>query len=183
MFYYLYEVKNNLNGKIYVGVHKTKSLDDGYMGSGKVISNAIRKHGIEHFTKIILERFETSGAMYAREKEVVTAEFLMREDVYNLRRGGNGGFDYINDNGIAKFKNKRHTAESKAKMAHIISLEERNSSSTRMLGNSNNKKIHLKGEQSINFGTMWITDGTKSKKIKKTDLVPVGWCKGQGWRK
>jgi hypothetical protein len=39
--------------------------------------------------------------MYAREKEVVTDEFLLREDTYNLRRGGNGGFDYINKAGLA----------------------------------------------------------------------------------
>ena len=34
--------------------------------------------------------------MYAREREVVTEDFLSRDDVYNLRRGGYGGFDYIN---------------------------------------------------------------------------------------
>ena len=98
MFYYLYEIRNNLNGKIYVGVHKTKSLDDGYMGSGKVIRSAITKHGIENFTKVVLETFENAEAMYAREKEVVTDEFLLREDTYNLRRGGLGGWAYLNNN-------------------------------------------------------------------------------------
>jgi len=110
MFYYLYEVKNNLNGKIYVGVHKTKSLDDGYMGSGKVIRHAIKKHGVENFTKVILEQFDNSVAMYAREKEVVTDEFLLREDVYNLRRGGFGGFEYINKTGL-NFKGYASPAE------------------------------------------------------------------------
>ena len=96
MFYYLYQITNNVNGKIYVGVHRTKSLDDGYMGSGKVIKHAMEKYGAENFTKVILEFFENAELMYAREKEVVNDEFLLREDVYNLRRGGNGGFDYIN---------------------------------------------------------------------------------------
>ena len=96
IFYYLYQVTNTLNGKIYVGVHKTKDINDGYMGSGKVINRAIEKYGIENFTKVILEQFEDPAAMYAREKEVVTDEFLLREDTYNLRRGGFGGFDYIN---------------------------------------------------------------------------------------
>ena len=101
MFYYLYEIKNNLDGKIYVGVHKTKNLDDGYMGSGKVIRRAISKHGVENFTKVILEQFENSTAMYAREKEIVTKEFLLREDVYNINRGGHGGFDFINATGLS----------------------------------------------------------------------------------
>ena len=96
MFYYLYEIKNLINNKIYVGVHKTNSIDDGYMGSGKVILRAIKKYGIENFSKTILETFENSKVMFAREKEVVTDEFLARVDTYNLRRGGSGGFDYIN---------------------------------------------------------------------------------------
>ena len=96
MFYILYQVTNTVNGKIYVGVHKTKKLEDGYMGSGKVINAAIKKYGIENFTRVVLEQFDNSAAMFAREKEVVTEEFLDRDDTYNLRRGGDGGFDYIN---------------------------------------------------------------------------------------
>lgn len=95
MFYYVYQITNLVNAKIYVGVHKSKSLNDGYMGSGKIIKNAIEKYGISNFKKDILEFFETSEAMYAKEKEIVTDEFLLREDTYNLRRGGTGGFDYI----------------------------------------------------------------------------------------
>lgn len=74
----------------------TSNLDDGYMGSGKIINRAFEKYGLDNFKKDILEFFDTSEAMYAREKEIVTDEFLLREDVYNLRRGGTGGFDYIN---------------------------------------------------------------------------------------
>lgn len=103
MFYYLYEIKNKLNGKIYVGVHKTHDMDDGYMGSGKVIRSAIAKYGIENFIKVILEHFDDSDAMYVREREIVTDEFLARSDTYNLRRGGTGGFDYINQTGQNKW--------------------------------------------------------------------------------
>jgi hypothetical protein len=99
MKYYLYQITNNVNNKIYVGVHKTKDLNDGYMGSGKIIKRAINKHGIDNFTKVILEQFDNAEAMYAKEKEIVTPEFLLREDTYNLRRGGSGGFDYINKTG------------------------------------------------------------------------------------
>ena len=100
MVYCLYEIKNNINGKTYVGVHKTNDITDGYMGSGKVIKQAIKKYGLVNFSKIILETFDTPEAMFAREKEVVTEEFLIRSDVYNLRLGGFGGFDHIRNAGL-----------------------------------------------------------------------------------
>lgn len=118
MKYYLYRITNLLNNKIYIGVHKTKSLDDGYMGSGKVIKHAIKTYGLDNFKKEILEFFENEELMYAKEKAIVTNEFLLREDTYNIRRGGTGGFDYINNNGIEKFKGKKHTDVSKMKMGH-----------------------------------------------------------------
>lgn len=94
-YYYLYQITNIVNAKIYVGVHTTQNLNDGYMGSGKVIRRAIKKYGADNFRKDILEFFKDAKTMYAKEKEIVTSEFLLREDVYNLRRGGHGGFDYI----------------------------------------------------------------------------------------
>jgi hypothetical protein len=100
MFYYIYQITNLVNNKIYVGVHKTTDMDDGYMGSGKIIKAAIKKYGIDNFRKDILEMFDDSDSMYAREKELVTDEFLLREDTYNLRRGGTGGFDFINKNAL-----------------------------------------------------------------------------------
>jgi len=98
MHYYLYKITNLTNNRYYIGVHKTKNLNDGYMGSGKVIRQAIEKYGISNFKKEILEVFDTVESMYAREREIVTEDFLSHEKVYNLRKGGNGGFDFITKN-------------------------------------------------------------------------------------
>lgn len=118
-YYYIYQITNLVNGKVYVGVHKTKNLDDGYMGSGKIIRRAILKHGIENFKKDILEFFDTPERMYSREKEIVTEEFLARSDVYNLRRGGTGGFDYINKINPTPFKGRTHSDSTKQLLREI----------------------------------------------------------------
>lgn len=117
MFYYLYEIRNNLNNKIYIGVHKTFDLEDDYMGSGKAIRNAIKKYGIENFTKNILEFFDNSESMYQREREIVTEEFITQEDTYNMRTGGRGGWDYVHQNQIKG--NKWHSFDEQKK-ADII---------------------------------------------------------------
>lgn len=208
MKYLLYEIKNNIDGKIYVGVHKTKVLDDGYMGSGKVIKRAIEKHGIENFTKTILETFESQEEMFAREKELITEEFLAREDTYNLRRGGLGGWDYLNDKNkfnnqthtiehmtmmnrfaYAKypdgtFRGKSHSAESRLKMSEKATgqqnfLGKSHSEITKKVMSEIAKQRLLDPTKNSQFGTMWITNGVSNKKIKKQEIIPFGWYKGR----
>lgn len=148
MLYYLYKITNLVNGKIYVGVHKTKNVDDGYMGSGKVVLSAIEKYGKDNFVKEVLEYFDTAADMFAREKEIVNEDFLKRGDVYNLRRGGSGGFDFINSSGIAKFRGKTHCDESKATMGfRNPSEEDRKKIAARMKGNKHNPNIRETGSK------------------------------------
>lgn len=87
-YHYFYEIRNNLNGKIYRGIHSTNNLNDGYMGSGVGIRNAIQKYGVDSFTKTILRFFDTREELAAYEAEQVNLKFILREDTYNQITGG-----------------------------------------------------------------------------------------------
>lgn len=117
MYYYLYEIKNLIDGKIYVGVHKTTNMDDGYMGSGCKIQEAIKLEGKHNFVKVVLEYFEDPITMYCREKEIVNPEFVKRDDVYNIITGGFGGFSHINsDREALILRNKQNRKNTDKKL-------------------------------------------------------------------
>ena len=88
--YTVYKIINNLNQKIYIGVHKTDNPNDSYMGSGRAITEAIKKHGKENFEKQILLITENEEEAYTLEREL-TVDFNSRDN-YNMRLGGVGGF-------------------------------------------------------------------------------------------
>ena len=98
MFYTIYKITNHINGKVYIGKHQTKNLNDAYMGSGKLLIAAIKKYGIENFSKQTLFVFENEDEMNNEEKEIVTESFCKLDSNYNLNPGGKGGFGHINLN-------------------------------------------------------------------------------------
>lgn len=96
IFYTIYKTTNVLNGKIYIGKHKTKNPNDEYLGSGHLIQLAIKKYGKVNFVKEVLFVFGSEIEMNAKERELVTEEFVLQDTNYNLCTGGDGGFGYIN---------------------------------------------------------------------------------------
>lgn len=88
MYYLIYKVINKNSGKIYIGKHKTKNINDGYMGSGTEIQFAISIEGKSNFEKEILFVFENEADMIAKEKELVTKEFILTENTYNKAVAG-----------------------------------------------------------------------------------------------
>jgi len=103
--YTVYQTTCLANGKIYIGVHKTRDPDDRYLGSGNLISRAVKKYGRDQFQKEVLFIFESRAEAYAKEKELVTAAFAKRADTYNLREGGAIGGWYDGQKGE---KNSQH---------------------------------------------------------------------------
>jgi len=94
-FYIIYKIVNKINKKFYIGVHKTNDVNDDYYGSGHLIKAAIKKYGLENFEKQILHIFTKRKDAFAKEKELVTDKMIKSPQCYNIKLGGNGGFDFI----------------------------------------------------------------------------------------
>lgn len=88
--YTVYKITNKINGKFYIGVHKTDNPYDNYMGSGVAIKKAIAKYGKSSFDKEILLITESKDEAYNTERELTIN--YESTDSYNMRQGGVGGF-------------------------------------------------------------------------------------------
>lgn len=217
IYFIVYQVQNKINGKVYIGAHKTTNLDDVYMGSGTYLNRAISKYGLENFTKEILFVFDTSSEMYEKEAELVDRKFLAEGNTYNIKLGGNGGWDFNNtEHGISlrewtwktkvwsnagteRFKelyytdstfNKKHNEHMRKikKLADASRSEKypegtfkgKSHSESTKKKMSTSAKARLKNpENNSQYGTMWITDETRSVKIKKGESIPDGWIPGR----
>lgn len=207
MLYTIYQVTHLESGKVYIGKHQTLNLEDGYLGSGQLIRRAVKKHGRKAFDKKILHVYETEADMNAKEAELVTEEFCLRESTYNLCPGGQGGWGYLNSNdgillrrlSIEKWaksgRDKRWIDISPESLKHFKDQCSDRAKKTG-LGKSRHwvgkthsadtrkqmsvlKKNKYTGDKNSQYGSMWITDGSISKKISKGELIPEGWVRGR----
>lgn len=178
------------------------------MGSGKLVHRAIKKYGLENFSKEILFVFLTEEEMNAKEKELV----IVSEETYNLCEGGQGGFGYINKNNIKNYKlnlintNKtiyekygvynasqidyvKNKTSERTKKLHLIGFFPKPPSwlnkfhtekSKNKIGQANS--IKQQGSKNSQYGTCWITNGQENKKIKKEDVdkwIELGYTRGR----
>ena len=98
----LYCTINLVNGKFYIGVHKTNNLNDEYIGSGSYLNRSIEKYGEDNFYRLDLEFYDNDIIIYEREEELVSDEFLInyKHDCYNLVKGGGIGWNKIHKSQI-----------------------------------------------------------------------------------
>lgn len=89
--YIVYKTTNLINNKFYIGKHKQDSYEfDGYLGSGTIIKDAIKKYGKESFLRETLATFMTEEECYIAEKDILS-NLWEDPDCYNLESGGRGG--------------------------------------------------------------------------------------------
>lgn len=118
--YLIYKTTNLINGKIYIGQHKTKNLNDGYIGSGIELRKAIELFGIDNFKTEILFDFDNFKDMDDKERELVNEEFVAREDTYNIIPGGLDEIHHVCGESRARANRTRWKNLSKEQRKHYM---------------------------------------------------------------
>lgn len=165
-YHIIYKIVNRINGKFYVGKHTTKNPYDDYMGSGKLIREAIKKHGKENFVKIILYCLATEDEAYRKEAEIITEEFVSRNDTYNLIVGGLG-FGQGKNNPFYG-KQRPYSTRQKIGKVHkgkIVSDETKQKLSVAHKGLNHSNETRLKMSESLKG-----SNNPRAKIILKIDL-------------
>jgi hypothetical protein len=200
MYYIIYVTTNTVNDMYYVGMHKTKNLADGYLGSGKNLLKAVEKFGKDKFIVEILDYAENYSDLKMLEAKYVTEEVLKDPMNYNMVLGGQStGWTYINSNqgSIVNPRNtgikKTEDSKNRASIALRKTWEERGhpwqdrkhtAKTKEKLVATLSKIKHQQGEKNSQYGTCWIynLELKKNKKIPKEmleDYISDGWLKGR----
>lgn len=197
-YHYIYKTTCLITGKFYVGMHSTDSLEDGYLGSGKILGYSRKKYGDDNHHKQIIEFLPSREALKLREKELVNEMLLADPLNMNLKYGGEGGGTseiaakgWKNPNRKsrqslsmrANWENnpeRRHeyaiSNSLKLKLQHASGkmqygnwLGLRHSDATKAKIGAANAVAQL-GAKNSQFGTCWVTRDSKPIKIKKEQL-------------
>lgn len=172
----IYKITNNVNGKYYIGQHKTEDPYDDYMGSGNLIKAAIHKYSLSCFTKEILFDFDNFEDMNNKEKQLVTLSTCYPNDPmsYNLAEGGHGGNNIRYD--IPEIKNAhiqkiRQTymnlsEDEKIKRHNMYSKSAHEAYNKRIRENPNYYKRSKKFKENLHNKRIGINNPMFSKKLK-----------------
>lgn len=179
MFYFFYKTTNLISGKIYYGVHSTKDLNDGYLGSGSAIKSAIKKYGKQNFSREILEQFSSKEEMYEYEKMFIDESVVMDKSTYNQTIGGRGGFSHIDNYGE---NNPMKDPKIASRCVESIranggyETEKRISSRTNNLLRAKEKNKGRKRPEHSKMMKDWATDYWKENKEKMRDALSSSYC-------
>jgi hypothetical protein len=186
-------------------MHSTDNLEDGYIGSGKLLRRSINKHGKENHVCETLEFLESRELLKQRERELINVELLNDSMCMNLALGGEGG--WLNQKhkevNLAAFQLASHNKLKELRM-NPEWAENRNTALSRgvkkavkdgklippdwtgkshrnetILKMKESKKGHGVGSTNSQFGKRWITNGIENQRIYKDDPIPEGWRLGR----
>lgn len=209
MYCYVYQITNLLNGKIYVGKHKSAKhpSENQYYGSGKQITAAIKKYGIENFKKEVLHYCSSLEEMADKEGEIVTEDFVKRADTYNMHKGGPGGWDHYNGSNEHSENSRKGGKKSAKRLNEFIAEQKANKTIwwqdwyskvvEQNRSKNNNSWLNISeeerqkrknqlsenavGDKNSQYGKIWISNilTKEVKRITINDTIPIGWVRGK----
>jgi hypothetical protein len=176
MYYLVYKTTNIINGKFYIGAHRTKNIQDAYLGSGVALDAAIKKYGVENFTKEILFQAKNESEMFDMERQLISEN--IGENCYNMMHGGKGGFDHINSTDMHRGSNncmhdphiKSKVTES-AKRTRLKNKEKYDNISKENLKKAVEKNTGRKRPEHSDFMKTWSKQNWEKNKDKIRDAL------------
>jgi hypothetical protein len=196
VYHFIYKTTCLITNKFYIGMHSTNNLEDGYLGSGKRLWYSLNKYGRENHKLERLEFFDTRKQLRYKEIEIVNEDLIKNPLCMNLKEGGDGGFvneEHRKKCTIAGLKSQWSNPEyiKWHKDRQKIRFIEMNKSRLGLPGKKHSEETkaqmslkhkghtYQKGEKNSQYGTRWITNGIKIKKLHKEESLPNGWRYGK----
>lgn len=189
---FIYLTTNIVNGKRYIGQHRTDSLDDYYFGGGLILLRAIKKYGKENFTFKILHNCSSQDELNLMEDRYIIWYETTYPKGYNLRSGGADNYNH-HESTKEKIREARkkqvikHSDETKKK----ISESEKGkyvSESTRLKISENNKGKKLSDETKEKLSLIrkkmkWFYNPETGEQIRliinETTIIPPNFIPGR----
>lgn len=161
---FVYVWTNFLNGKKYIGAHIGK-IDDGYVGSGRAFSHAIKKYGIVNFSREILYyEYESEQNLFQKEFDIINQyNAVLDEKYYNMTNISPKQSKFVSGKLV-----KVVTDETKEKMREIALKREKPNQDVR---NKMSKNNHMRGKK-------WFNNGQDNKAFL-VGQEPEGWNLGR----
>jgi len=183
--YIIYETTNLVNGKTYIGQHQCKSLDDGYLGSGVCLRDAIKKYGEANFKREVLFIYDNFDDMNKKEIELVTEEFVALGSNYNLQTGGSNGRH--SEETRAKIsealKGKKHSEETRAKMSAANKGKKLSEETKRKISEAREGKKHSEeSKRKISAAQKNMSEEKKLAMKAKMSAARKGRKKSEAWK-
>jgi len=206
MFYTVYKTTNLINGKIYVGLHVTRNLEDNYLGSGSQLKSAVKKYGKENFKREYIKICNSPEEMYKLEADIVNEDFVKRSDTYNMKTGGTGSWYHVNSNSEQKRKNsskggvkassrgtnpfkdpewqKQYNWTRTPEILKANSIKAKSPEAIAKKKKTFLERNHQQGEKNSQYGSKWCVEETAIdiSNRKKFKEVPVGWITTTEWK-
>jgi len=197
MYGYIYMTTNLVNGKRYIGKHKSvEFVGNEYIGSGKLLKRDIKAHNYNVRTDFKVELLEECDTLESlNEREIYWISYYdacNSKEFYNIHFGGDGGdislylspddMEAIRKEHSEFIKNKFNTDKnfkksfSGAKFGHKVTKETKSKISNKQKEYWNSVDVGVKHERlsrsatNRNIGRVWVTNDIIDKFVPNDNL-------------